>query len=179
MNRTTWTAAAGLLILALTAGSRSAAAQCHGSAGHSGHAPDHATAAQHDRSGPGQPAHRQTPVEVRPQHGGQVAAIEPHVFEVVYLPQEVRVYLFDMYRRPLSVAGVEGEVVFTVAADGRQFRYPLAPAAPPAVPGAADYLRLPLDLSGVAPGQVEARFHFTRLPHGIVSPPDFVQQVVL
>ncbi|NUM77688.1 hypothetical protein HUU40_25265 [candidate division KSB1 bacterium] len=45
-------------------------------------------------------------------HGGEVAMTKAHHFEVVWMPNHVMVYLYDMNQKPLAAKGVTGEVVF-------------------------------------------------------------------
>lgn len=45
-------------------------------------------------------------------HGGEVAMTTAHHFEVVWMPDHVMVYLYDMNQKPLAAKGVTGEVEF-------------------------------------------------------------------
>ncbi|MGH7454470.1 MAG: hypothetical protein ACRENG_24155 [bacterium] len=52
-------------------------------------------------------------------HGGEAAMTKAHHFEVVWMPDHVMVYLYDMNQKPLSAKGVSGEVVFKFK-DGKE-----------------------------------------------------------
>lgn len=52
-------------------------------------------------------------------HGGEVAMTKAHHFEVVWAPDHVMVYLYDLDQKPLSAKGVTGEVVFKFK-DGKE-----------------------------------------------------------
>ncbi|MCL4704903.1 hypothetical protein KJ068_07065 [bacterium] len=45
-------------------------------------------------------------------HGGEVMMTKAHHFEVVWMPDHVMVYLYDMNQKPLAAKAVTGEVVF-------------------------------------------------------------------
>lgn len=102
----------------------------HGSAhdgGHTGH--------QHgadDDSAATQP-------EAQPPHGGQATKMEPLTFEVVYRPQEIRVYICGLMPYPESAKEARGEVVMQVRSNQQVFRYPLHYVAPTGS-GEQDYL---------------------------------------
>ncbi len=89
--------------------------------GHANH--DHATAAQ------------AVPEVVRPlpPHGGQLTTAEPLTFEVVYLPQEIRVYLYGRLPHPATARDVTGEVSLQPAYDQRATRLALRYVSPPRV----------------------------------------------
>jgi hypothetical protein len=53
-------------------------------------------------------------------HGGEVAMTKAHHFEVVWMPDHIMVYLYDMNQKPLSAKGVTGEVVFKFKDDKEQ-----------------------------------------------------------
>ncbi len=54
-------------------------------------------------------------------HGGEVAMTKAHHFEVVWMPDHVMVYLYDVNQKPLSAKGVTGEVVFQFK-DGKEVK---------------------------------------------------------
>ncbi len=52
-------------------------------------------------------------------HGGEVMMTKAHHFEVVWMPDHVMVYLYDMNQKPLPAKGVTGEVAFKFK-DGKE-----------------------------------------------------------
>lgn len=58
-------------------------------------------------------------------HGGEAAMTQAHHFEVVWMPDHVMVYLYDIDQKPLAAKGVTGEVVFKFK-DGKEQKAPLA-----------------------------------------------------
>ncbi len=58
-------------------------------------------------------------------HGGEVAMTMAHHFEVVWMPDHLMVYLYDMDQEPLAAKGVTGEVVFKFK-DGKEQKAALA-----------------------------------------------------
>lgn len=59
-------------------------------------------------------------------HGGQFSVAGPLRFEVVYLPQETRVYFYDPQNRPISASGAAGQAAMTVRGYEKVYRYPAA-----------------------------------------------------
>jgi len=52
-------------------------------------------------------------------HGGEAVMTKAHHFEVVWMANNVMVYLYDMNQKPLAAKGVTGEVVFKFK-DGKE-----------------------------------------------------------
>jgi hypothetical protein len=52
-------------------------------------------------------------------HGGEVMMTNAHHFEVVWMPDHVMIYLYDMNQKPLAAKGVTGEVTFAFK-DGKE-----------------------------------------------------------
>jgi len=65
--------------------------------------------AQHHHEQESKAGHSHAKAEI---HGGEVAMTKTHHFEVVWMPDHVMVYLYDMNQKPLAAKGVTGEVVF-------------------------------------------------------------------
>jgi len=127
-----------------------------GSAGHQhGAAPgDHAA---HD--GVTDAARAARPV---PPHGGQLTIAPPMSFEVVYLPEEIRLYLYAVVPNPASAKDVAGEVTFQRPYDERATRVALRYVGQPA--GQQDYLQAPVDLGRVKVGELTATVKLANLP---------------
>ncbi len=151
--------AAAVAVWAVGWGSTPAYAQAccnHGShAGHSAGSAGHQHGdAQGDHAAHNQPA---------PPHGGQLTAAKPLTFEVVYLPQEIRVYLYGIILPyPESAKDVTGEVAFQLRNDERVNRVGLHYVTVP--PGQQDYLSAPVDLSRVNAGELTATVKLANLP---------------
>ncbi len=130
--------------------------------------------AEHDAGStahqPGSPAHQHgapqgehaAQKEPAPPHGGQLTAADPLTFEVVYLPQEIRLYLYRGVPRPQSAKGVTGEVSLQLRNDKRATRVALRHVAQRA--GQQDYLSAPVDLSRVKAGELTAAIKLANLP---------------
>ncbi|KKM13481.1 hypothetical protein LCGC14_1715810 [marine sediment metagenome] len=97
-------------------------------------------------------------------HGGQFSVAGSLHFEVVYLPQETRVYLYDALNRPISTKGVAGQVAMTVRGYEKVYRYPLAYVATQAGSGIQDYLAVAVNVSRIKDGDMAVAFELTNLP---------------
>lgn len=108
-----------------------------------------------------------------PPHGGQLTKTLWNYVEVVHGAHETRVYLFDSFRFPQRVARVQGHLTLLVRSAGREFSYPLR-----AVPVARgqDYLAAKVDLTHVAPGDMDVNVNLEQVP-GSADPVTKVTQV--
>jgi hypothetical protein len=104
------------------------------------------------------------PAEAQPPHGGQVKKAEPLTFEVVYRPQEVRVYIYSLMPYPESAKEARGEMLMQVRDNPRVFRYPLHYVAPAAGSSEQDYLAAAVDLTKVRDGDMRVTFNLENLP---------------
>lgn len=139
-------------------GSTAAHAQCacgQHADGHAGH--ERGAAGHHSGSAESLPADHNQPT---PPHGGQLTDAAPLTFEVVYQPQEIRVYLYHPLPQPVSARGVKGEVSLR-RADGRVIRAALRHVAES---DQQDHLSAPIDLSGATNGALTATVELTDLP---------------
>jgi YHS domain-containing protein len=134
-------------------------AQC-GCCQHGGSHADHdpGSAGHQHSDAPGDHAGHSQPAP----HGGQLATAKPLTFEVVYQPQEIRVYLYGVMPSPESAKDVTGEVSLQRPYDGRATRVALRYVAQPA--GQQDYLAAPVDLSRVKDGELTATVKLANLP---------------
>jgi hypothetical protein len=78
--------------------------------------------AQHRHEPESKAGHSHAKAEI---HGGEVAMTKAHHFEVVWMPDHVMVYLYDMNQKPLAAKGVTGEVVLKFK-DGKEQKATLA-----------------------------------------------------
>ena len=83
-------------------------------------------------------------------------------FEIVSLPQEIRVYLYRQMPYPASAQDVRGEVSLQRPYDERVTRVELRYVAQPA--DQQDYLSAPVDLSRVKAGDLTATVKLANLP---------------
>ncbi len=167
-------------------GSVSAYAQCgcgqHGEghaaheAGPTGH--QHA-AAPADHAGHDDPSNLWAPDGARPvpPHGGQLTTANPMTFEVVFLPQEICVYLYGRLPQPASAKDVTGEVSLQLRNEQRATRVALRYVAQRA--GAQGYLSAPVDLRRVKDGDLRATIKLANLPLQNRPGITFTQAVVL
>lgn len=161
-------------------GSTPAHAQCscgnHGDhAGHDMGAMGHQHGdAMGDHAGHNHPADGARPA---PPHGGQLTTAPPLSFEIVYLPQEIRVYLYGVMPYPVSAKDVTGDVSLQRPYDERATRVALRYVAQPA--GQQDYLAAPVDLSKVRDGELIATVKLANLPLENRPGITFAQGVVL
>ncbi len=108
-------------------------------------------------------------------HGGQLSKFGNY-YEVVYGPQETRVYLYDMFRYPLAARAVQGDVVMRVRSTGREFRYPLqyVPAG-----NGQDHLIAQVDLTRVRDGDMDVRFDLRDVPGILTKTARFEQRFAI
>lgn len=99
------------------------------------------------------------PHQFQPPHGGQVAATKWHFFEVVYTPQETRLYIYSPSKRALYARSVSGEVIMQVNGNPEQFRYPLKPVIDDALLGKdMGYAVAAVDVTRVRDGDMQVTF---------------------
>ncbi|HYW81465.1 MAG TPA: heavy metal-binding domain-containing protein [Thermoguttaceae bacterium] len=126
------------------------------------------------------PAGMTAPTALQPTpHGGQLSVAGPLRFEVVYLPQETRVYLYDASNRPMSARGAAGQVALTVRGYEKVYRYPLAYVATQAGSGIQDHLALAVNVSRIKNGDMTAAFELTNLPSRHLPGTRFTQTFAL
>lgn len=92
--------------------------------------------------------------------------------EVVYGPQETRVYLYDIYRSPVSTRGVQGQAIMRVRSNATEFRYPLQYVP---VERGQDYLVAHVDLTRVQNGDMDVHYELAGLPNREVHTASFSQ----
>ncbi len=157
---------AGKVVLVMTAiawatgwGTTPAYAQCckHGES-HAGHDGESA-GDQHGTAHGGHAGHK---ISAAAPHGGQLTTAAPLAFEVVYVPQEIRVYLYGPLPQPVTAKDVTGEVSLQRRNDERATRVALRYVASPA--GQQDYLSAPVDLSRAKDGDLTATVKLANLP---------------
>jgi YHS domain-containing protein len=99
-----------------------------------------------------------------PVHGGQVTTDKYGSYEVLYLPQETRVYLLDTYGMPVSARGVRGQVTMQMREDGRTSSFPLIYVESENAGIREDFLGAPIDVTRVRDGDMTVTVELTNLP---------------
>ncbi len=138
--------------------------------GHAAHQQGPQVGQQHQAAAP---AGNPTP------HGGRISVAGPLRFEVVYLPQEIRVYLYDASNRPISARGAAGQVAMTVQGNEKVYRYPLAHVATGAGSRIQDYLAATVNVSRIKDGDMTVAFELTNLPRRDLPRARFTQTFAL
>lgn len=96
-------------------------------------------------------------------HGGQLAQTNAYCFEVVYRPNETRIYLFDHNYKHLSMRGVKGQAALQMRGSDKVYTFPAHYVAP-SRPDDHDYLAVHADVSNVRDGAMQVTFDFELLP---------------
>ncbi len=117
----------------------------------------------HDHGAGSQPA-ANAQAALRPPHGGQIARNETLALEVVYRPQEIRVYAYDPALQPASVKDAGGELAMQVEGHAEFHRAPLRYVASPPGSREQDYLAAGVNLSNVRDGGMKVWFKLDNLP---------------
>jgi len=103
----------------------------------------------------------------------------PYCFEVVYRPNETRVYLHGADHRPRSMRGVQGHMLMQVRGNDKVFRHPLTNVTPQAGSAGQDYLAATADVSRIRDGDMTATFELADLPDAQQPRANFSQTFVL
>ncbi|MHB1033396.1 MAG: hypothetical protein ACYC35_03295 [Pirellulales bacterium] len=160
---------AATLVWAMT--STSAMAQgCCGGGGH-----DHGAA--HDDSHGGHsechlPNGGLPPLAQRTPHGGLFLEAGSNSLEVVYLPQETRVYLYGKSRQPLSARELRAQMSMKLPGETGIRQLALQYVAQPAGSKDQDYLAAAVDVTEVS-DETPIKFHFENLPDRAHSKAEF------
>jgi hypothetical protein len=94
-----------------------------------------------------------------------MAVAGPLSFEVVYRPQETRLYLYSSQHQPIAARGVQGQLVMKVQGNDKVYPFPLEYVG--LKPGAAgqDYLAAAVDVSRIRDGSMDVTFELAGLPN--------------
>jgi hypothetical protein len=147
----------------------SAAMQEHGMAasGHAGHGgqPDLPMSSGH--------AQRKEPAP----HGGQLVAKSPLIFEVVFQPKEVRLYLYGPWPQPRSTKDIQAVVSLKRPKEKDATRVEMKYVA--AASGEQDYLSAAANLSAADQKDLTAAFKLKNLPLAAHATVEFARAVVI
>lgn len=105
------------------------------------------------------------PLNVRVPHHGQTHKTQWQAFEVVYLPHETRVYVYDYNERPFTARGTSGTVIMQVKGNPEYFRNPLRYVAQPPGSKEQDYLAAQVDVTAIRDGDMRVYFDLVNLPY--------------
>jgi len=146
----------------------SVVAQCSGHGGGGGH--DHGAATggnshiEHDGYRNHLPnAGLPTLVPITP-HGGQFLKSAANYFEVVYLPQETRVYLYDKSIHPLSARGLQAQMSMQIPGEAGIHQFSLSYVALPLGSTDQDYVATAIDVTKLPNEEIPITFRFENLP---------------
>lgn len=147
-------------------------------------APQQSGHADHEQSGSAASQHGSVPDEhaghdqpVAAPHGGQLTTLKAVSFEAVYLPREIRIYLYGPYPQPANTKDVKGEISLQQRGGKQATRLTLRHVAPPE--GEQDYLSVPADLGRVKEDEMTATIKLENVPLPPNSTAKFTQAVVL
>ncbi len=123
----------------------------HGSGG--GQRQSEKSESQGDAPAPSRP-------EVLTPHGGDYLSTATHRYEIVFMPLQTRVYLFDRNWKPTSARAVRGEMVLQFPTDSAPRHLPLQyQAVPPGVPE-QDYVVAVVDIRELPDKETPISFEF-------------------
>jgi hypothetical protein len=148
------------------------AAVSHTRAGESCCGSKAATSTRNSRQPDYGPVQQRNDPAFRPPHGGQLSKTLWHQFEVIYGPQETRLYLYDVYRGAVSTRDVQGQVVMRVRSNGGRFQYPLRYVP---VESGQDYLVATVDLTHVEDGDMDVHYELAGLANREAPTAEFSQ----
>ena len=106
-------------------------------------------------------AQRREPAWV-PPHGGQIHKSIWNYLEVVYGPQETRIYVYDIFHNPEMARGIQGQAFLRVRSNGGQYRYPLHHIMER---NGRDYLTFRVDLTRVRDGDMDVHLDLANMPN--------------
>ncbi|MHB8898377.1 MAG: hypothetical protein ACYC6Y_06490 [Thermoguttaceae bacterium] len=96
-------------------------------------------------------------------HGGRITGRPPLAIEVVYLAQEIRVYLYGLNRHPESARDVQGEIALRRRDNERTYTARLHYVAPSAGSPAQDYLAVQANLRDVKDAEMTSTIRLKNL----------------
>ena len=119
------------------------------------------------------------PIAQQAPHGGQIKVASPFTFEVVYQPQEIRLYVYGPDSQGVSARDIRGEITFQVRNAAKTVSVPLQYVAQPVGSSEQDYLAAKVDLSKIKNGDMTVSFKLDNLPDSKQSKAAFTQTFAL
>lgn len=103
----------------------------------------------------------------------------PHRFEVVYRPEQTRVFLYGSDRRPMSMRGVQGRMLMHVRGHDKIQQRPLEYVASQTGSGGHDHAAAEVDVSRIKDGDMMVTFELDNLPDRRQPQASFAQTFAL
>ena len=103
------------------------------------------------------------PLVMLTPHGGEYITTEANHYEVVYMPLQTRIYLFDDKLEPLSAQNVHVQMALHVSREKTSAPIAFQYVAPPAGAGEQDYVMAVFDMRG-QDKETPITFEFSALP---------------
>jgi hypothetical protein len=104
-----------------------------------------------------------TPVALTP-HGGAFVRTETNHYEVVYMPLQTRIYLFDDKQKPQSARDVHAQMTLQMPGEGVPRRIPFQYVLLPPGTAEQDYVVAPLDIRPLEDKEISITLEFSGLP---------------
>jgi hypothetical protein len=120
---------------------------------------------QSDSDSDSKPAYKPPPAPAPlTPHGGEYFRTETNYYEVVYMPLQARIYLFDNERKPLSARDVRAQLTLQLPMENAPRRIPFQYVVLP--PGATeqDYVMALLDVRPLEDRETSITLEFSGLP---------------
>ena len=141
----------------------------------------HGGGSQGRDAGPSDPTRSMKPPApqiVLTPHGGEYLQTEAVQYEIVYMPLQTRIYLFDKKYKPLSAGHMHAEMLLTPPSESNPRRIPFQYVAMPSVAGEQDYVVAVFDMRQLRDRETPITFEFSGLARS--SPSDrFVHSRIL
>ena len=98
-------------------------------------------------------------------HGGEYLLTEANQYEIVYLPLQVRIYVYDKDEyKPVSARDVHAQMSLQIPAENALRRIPFAYQAMPSGVGEQDYVVAAIDLKQLTEKETPITVEFSGLP---------------
>ena len=118
-------------------------------------------------AGPSDPTRNMKPPApqiVLTPHGDEYLQTEAVQYEIVYMPLQTRIYLFDKKMKPLSARDTHVQMLLTLPSESNPRRIPFQYVAVPAVAGEQDYVVAVFDMRQLRDRETPITFEFSGLP---------------
>ncbi len=117
-------------------------------------------------AGPSDPTRNMKPPApqiVLTPHGGEYLQTEASQYEIVYMPLQTRIYLFDKKLKPLTARDVHAQMSFTLPRESDPRRIPFQYVAMPAGSGEQDFVVAVFDMRQLQDHETPITFEFSGL----------------
>jgi hypothetical protein len=96
-------------------------------------------------------------------HGGEYLSTETNHYEIVYMPLQTRIYLFDKKMKPVSARNVHVQMSLTLPSESAPRRIPFQYVAMPAGVAEQDYVVAVFDMRQLKEGEIPITFQLSGL----------------